>query len=138
MWGLKEGESEGRGEEEITLRPDVILARSSRRVNSVDFPSCISPVEIHSEAEAGAVGGINFSGHFGLWRGLFPETQPCDGSWPVGPGSGSDLGINSRKNMEKFTVGDCGAAAIPNLRFKIKMWKGEPESDNFRSLPEDK
>jgi len=109
MWGLKEGESEDTGEEEIALRPDVMLARSSRRVNSVDFQSRISPVKVHSGAAAGAVQGPISSGEFGLWRGPFP------GSLPVArAGSGSDLEINSGKNLGKFTVGDCGEAAIPH------------------------
>jgi len=115
MWGLKEGESEDTGEEEIALRPDIVLVRSSRRVNSVDFPSYIPPVKVHSEVETGAVGGINFSGHFGLWRGSPSEILPCGGLWPIEPGLGSDLEINSGKNLERFTVGDCGFAAIPNL-----------------------
>ena len=82
MWGFMEDESEGTGEEEIVLRPGVLLSRSSRRVNSVDFPSRISPVKVHSGAAAGAVQGPISSGEFGLWRG-FPSDHCL---WPVGPG----------------------------------------------------
>jgi len=39
-------------------------------------------------------------------------------------GSGSDLEIISRKNLEKFTVGDCGEAAIPHLQLsKIVLYQ---------------
>ena len=107
-----EDESECTGEEEIALRPEVILVRSSRRVNSVDFPSCISPLKVHSGAAAGAIQRLISSGEFGLWRGPFPGSLPV--ARRARAGSGSDLEIISRKNLEKFTVGDCGFAAIPH------------------------
>ena len=123
MWGSVEDENEDTGEEEMTLRPDVILARSSRRDNSADFPSCISPLKVHSGAAAGAVRGPISSGEFGLWRGSFPGSLPV--ARRARAGSWSDLEIISGKNMEKFTVGDCGEAAIPNHRLvKSKMRKG--------------
>ena len=119
MWGLKEGESEDTGEEEIALRPDIVLVRSSRRVNSVDFPSYIPPVKVHSEASVGEVRGPISSGEFGLWRGFSSGSLP-----KARAGSGNDLEIVSRKNMEKFSVWDCGYAAIPHRRLiKSKVRK---------------
>jgi len=88
MWGLKEGESEGTGEEEIALRPVELLLRSSRRVNSADFPSYIPPIKVPSEVTAGAVRWINFSGHFGLRRGSFSD-RPSGGSIRPGPVRGA-------------------------------------------------
>ena len=81
MWGLKEGESEDTGEEEIGLRPDVVLAWSSRRVISVDFPLYVSPVKVHSEASVGAVQGPISSGEFGLWRGFSSGSLPKARAW---------------------------------------------------------
>ena len=118
MWGLKEDESEDAIEEKIALR-HVILARSSRRVNSVDFPSYISPVKVHLGAAAGEVRGLISSGEFGLWWGFSPGSLP-----KARAGSGNDLEIVSRKNMEKFSVWDCGYAAIPHRRLiKSKVRK---------------
>ena len=122
MWGLKEDESEGTGEKEIVLRHVVILVRSSRRVNSVDFPLHISPVKVHLGAAAGEVRWLISSGEFGLWRGFFPGSLPK--ARRARAGSGNDLEIVSRKNMEKFSVWDCGYAAIPHRRLiKSKVRK---------------
>lgn len=91
MWGFMEDESEGTGEEEIALRPEVILVRSSRRVNSADFPSRISPLKVHSGAAAGAIQRPISSGEFGLWRGSSLETLRGGSVWP-----GSVRGATSR------------------------------------------